>query len=168
MTIANMRDLTDKQWKALDALIPEPPRREDGRGRPWKNGACRLEWYFVGVADWCTLGRCSRPVSVIPDLPSQISAMGPLRNHERNSGSPCPRTEGSGSSGCRGSLHRRQLRSGEKRGSKIGNTKRGKGTRSWQWQIAMVTSCSLLSRMASQPMITCSPGQTEILCVISA
>jgi hypothetical protein len=31
--------------------------------------------------------------------------------------------------GCRGSLHRRQLRSSEKRGSKVGKTKRGKGTK---------------------------------------
>jgi len=27
MAIANMRDLTDKQWKTLDELIPEPPSR---------------------------------------------------------------------------------------------------------------------------------------------
>jgi transposase len=30
------RDLTDAQWMILDPLIPEPPRRKDGRGRPWK------------------------------------------------------------------------------------------------------------------------------------
>jgi len=28
-------DVTDTQWAILDPLIPEPPRREDGRGRPW-------------------------------------------------------------------------------------------------------------------------------------
>jgi len=30
-------DLTDEQWQVLQPLIPEPPRREDGRGRPWRN-----------------------------------------------------------------------------------------------------------------------------------
>ena len=30
------RDLTDAQWALLDSLIPEPPRRKDGRGRPWR------------------------------------------------------------------------------------------------------------------------------------
>src|SRR5579864_9807448 len=30
------RDLTDTQWELLDSLIPEPPRRRDGRGRPWR------------------------------------------------------------------------------------------------------------------------------------
>ena len=31
------RDLTDAQWELLDPLIPEPQRREDGRGRPWRD-----------------------------------------------------------------------------------------------------------------------------------
>lgn len=30
------RDLTDIQWAILDPLIPEPTRRLDGRGRPWR------------------------------------------------------------------------------------------------------------------------------------
>jgi transposase len=30
------RDLTDEQWSVVGPLIPEPRRREDGRGRPWK------------------------------------------------------------------------------------------------------------------------------------
>ena len=30
-------DLTDKQWEVLEPLIPDPPRREDGRGRPWRD-----------------------------------------------------------------------------------------------------------------------------------
>jgi transposase len=31
------RDLTDAQWALLGPLIPEPKRRKDGRGRPWKD-----------------------------------------------------------------------------------------------------------------------------------
>lgn len=31
------RDLTDAQWAILDPLIPEPSRRQDGRGRPWRD-----------------------------------------------------------------------------------------------------------------------------------
>src|SRR5215210_3630422 len=30
-------DLTDEQWEVLESLIPKPPRREDGRGRPWRD-----------------------------------------------------------------------------------------------------------------------------------
>jgi len=33
---AYSRDLTDPQWAILDQLIPEPERRTDGRGRPWR------------------------------------------------------------------------------------------------------------------------------------
>ena len=33
---ASRRDLTDAQWELLDSLIPEPPRRKDGRGRLWR------------------------------------------------------------------------------------------------------------------------------------
>jgi transposase len=29
-------DLTDGQWAILEPLIPEPERRPDGRGRPWR------------------------------------------------------------------------------------------------------------------------------------
>jgi transposase len=83
----------------------------------------------LGAAHRCSLGRRPRPLSVVPNLPSPVPTMDPLRRHARNSGSPCPRTEDSRCSGCRGSLHRRQLRSSEKRGSKVGKTKRGKGTK---------------------------------------
>jgi transposase len=37
MACTNIRDLTDAQWAILDDLIPRPERREDGRGRPWKD-----------------------------------------------------------------------------------------------------------------------------------
>ena len=29
-------DLTDEQWVALEPLLPKPPKRADGRGRPWR------------------------------------------------------------------------------------------------------------------------------------
>jgi transposase len=31
------QDVTDQQWESLHLLIPDPERRKDGRGRPWKN-----------------------------------------------------------------------------------------------------------------------------------
>jgi transposase len=36
MPAQNSRDITDAQWLVLDPLIPEPDRRKDGRGRPWR------------------------------------------------------------------------------------------------------------------------------------
>lgn len=37
--MANVRgeELTDEQWAIIGPLIPEPPRREGGRGRPWRD-----------------------------------------------------------------------------------------------------------------------------------
>ena len=30
-------DLTNAQWEVLEPLIPDPVRRADGRGRPWRD-----------------------------------------------------------------------------------------------------------------------------------
>ncbi len=51
-------DLTDSQWAALDPLIPEPPRRKDGRGRPWKERRAVLNgilWVLRTGAPWADL-----------------------------------------------------------------------------------------------------------------
>jgi hypothetical protein len=36
------RELTDLQWAILDGLIPEPPRRRDGRGRCSPQKVCSI------------------------------------------------------------------------------------------------------------------------------
>jgi transposase len=48
-------DLTDEQWKVLESLIPKPPRREDGRGRPWRDPRDVLNgilWILRTGAPW--------------------------------------------------------------------------------------------------------------------
>ena len=35
--MARREELTDEQWALIEPLIPELPRREDGRGRPWRD-----------------------------------------------------------------------------------------------------------------------------------
>ncbi len=82
MTIANARDLSDRHWRTLDELIPEPPRRKDGRGRPWKDRRAvlnRIPWVLRTDAP---LGGFAGPLSVVPDLPSPISTVGALRSDE--------------------------------------------------------------------------------------
>ena len=52
------RDLTDTQWAILDPLIPEPPRRKDRRGRPWKSRRSVLSgilWVLRTGAPWSDL-----------------------------------------------------------------------------------------------------------------
>ena len=48
-------DLTDEQWEVLEPLIPDPPRREDRRGRPWRDPRDVLNailWVLRTGAPW--------------------------------------------------------------------------------------------------------------------
>jgi transposase len=48
-------DLTDAQWTLLKAIIPTPPRRPDGRGRPWRDPRAVLNgilWILRTGAQW--------------------------------------------------------------------------------------------------------------------
>src|SRR5919108_4435582 len=48
-------DLTDEPWEVLKPILPVPPRRADGRGRPWRapravlNG---MRWLLRTGAPW--------------------------------------------------------------------------------------------------------------------
>ena len=58
MPLPNSGDLTDLQWAGLDALVPEPPRRKDGRGRPRKGRRSVLNgilWVLRTGAPWADL-----------------------------------------------------------------------------------------------------------------
>ncbi len=51
-------ELTDEQWQVLGPLIPEPPRREDGKGRPRREPRAVLEgicWILRTGAQWADL-----------------------------------------------------------------------------------------------------------------
>jgi len=52
------RDLTDQQWEILDPRVPEPARRRDARGRPWKERRAVLNgilWVLRTGAPWVEL-----------------------------------------------------------------------------------------------------------------
>src|SRR5664279_616474 len=47
--------LTDQQWKQIEDLFPAPPRRKDGRGRPWASNRSCFEgilWVLRVGARW--------------------------------------------------------------------------------------------------------------------
>ena len=51
-------DLTDEQWKVLEPLVGELPRRADGRGRPWRSSRDVLNgilWILRTGAQWADL-----------------------------------------------------------------------------------------------------------------
>ena len=48
-------DLTDEQWEVLEPLLPELPRRADGKGRPWREPRGVLNgilWVLHTGAPW--------------------------------------------------------------------------------------------------------------------
>jgi transposase len=52
------RDLTDEQWALVGPFLPAPPRRPDGRGRPWRANRPVLNgilWVLRTGAPWADL-----------------------------------------------------------------------------------------------------------------
>ena len=48
-------DMTDDQWKVVEAILPEDPVRDDGRGRPWSDRRKVLNgvlWILRTGAPW--------------------------------------------------------------------------------------------------------------------
>ena len=61
-------ELTQEQWAAVRELIPEPSRRADGRGRPWRGSGEVLEgtvWVLRSGARWKDLPERSHPIRLV-------------------------------------------------------------------------------------------------------
>jgi len=140
------RDLTDAQWEVLDPLIPEPPRRADRRGRPWKERRAVLNgilWVLRTGAPWADLPdryppyqTCHRRFQqwvrsgimkgILEALAEDLKVRGGLDVREAFiDGSFAPAKKGA---------------------PKSAKPSAARGPRSWQWQTAMV----FLSPYASQ------------------
>jgi transposase len=68
-------DLTNEQWEVLEPLIPEPVRRADGRGRPWRNSRDVLNGILWVFAYRCPLARPARTLPALPDVPPTLPAV---------------------------------------------------------------------------------------------
>ncbi len=91
--------------------------------------ACGVERRVVGVTHGCSLARSAHSLSALSNLSSTlptVAALGTIRAFTANPGRRLTRPREARSER---SLHRRQLQFGEKRGSGVGPTKRGKGSK---------------------------------------
>lgn len=102
--------------------------------RGWKRSTSNTrppcyQWDSLGITDRRTLVRYAGAVPALPNVPSPISRMGEGRDIPSYPGDPRPRSGETGQIQTCRVLHRRDLCGGEKRGSGVGKTKRGKGTK---------------------------------------
>ena len=80
--MARGEELTDEQWAVLAPLIPEPPRREDKRGRPWRDTREVLNgvlWILRSGARWQDLPERFPPYQTCHRRFQQWSRDGTLR-----------------------------------------------------------------------------------------
>jgi transposase len=121
--------LNDAQWELIEPLLPEPKRRKDKRGRPWSSNRACLEgilWVLQTGAAW----------RFLPDkYPSPATCWRRLKQCEEQDvwleawRALLGALDGEGSAEVGRDVPGRQLRPGEKGGSAVGKTKRGKGTK---------------------------------------
>ena len=65
-------DLTDDLWSIIQPLIPDPTRRLDGKGRPWKDPRdvmIGILWILRTGAPWYDMPDRYVPLTV-PNMPS--------------------------------------------------------------------------------------------------
>jgi len=93
MARTNTRDLTDAQWAILDDLIPKPERREDGRGRPWKDRRAVLNgvlWVLRTGAPW---GDVPKRYPSYQNVSQTFPTVGPLWSYEGRARGTCTEPE---------------------------------------------------------------------------
>src|SRR5712664_2327067 len=83
----------------------------------------------LGFAHRCSLARFARPLPTLSNLPSPFSAVAARRHADSTVARAGRRPAGAWQTRSVRDLHRRQLQFGEKRGTAVGPTRRGKGSK---------------------------------------
>src|SRR5258706_1555000 len=119
-------DLTDAQWAVLEPLC-RPKRRADGRGRPWQDTRAVLS--ILGTTHGRSVARTAVSLSVLSDLSSALPTLAAQRVADSLAAKTGRRFTRPREARSERIFHRRQLQRREKRGSSVGPTKRGKGSK---------------------------------------
>lgn len=151
--MAKSEQLTDEQWAILEPLIAAPFRRDDGRGRPWRENREVLDgilWILRTGARWQDLPGRFPPYQTCHRRFQMWVKDGTLKNVLESLAEDL-RT--------RGELDLSEcfidgtFVSAKKGGSKLERPSGAKVRRSWQWQTVLVflspSTRTLLRRMKS-------------------
>jgi transposase len=154
-------DLTDEQWDVLKPIIPVPPRRPDGRGRPWRDareGLNGILWILRTGAPWNDRPPRYPPSQTCHRRFQQWVRSGVLERILRALATDLEERGGIDLAEC--------FIDGPfvvaKKGGTAGERPRGaKGRRSWQWQTVLVflspPTLRVLRRMRSPWLRQLSP-----------
>jgi transposase len=160
-------DLTDKQWEILQPLIPEPPRRADGRGRPWADGRVLLDgmlWVLRTGAQWEDLPRRYGTKSTCHRRFQQWVRAGVFEQVLAALAADLQERGGLDLSEC---FVDATFASAKKGDPPSGPPAGAKGARSWQWQTALVflspSTLRLLRRRRSGLLALYSGGALSLL-----
>ncbi len=89
----------------------------------------RSQWRALGPANRRTMGGSAATIPAVPNVPSTVSALGRRQNAAEDFGGTSTRPRNTRRDRGRGGLHRRDLRSGEKRGDLVGRCRAGNATK---------------------------------------
>jgi transposase len=121
--------LSEKQWKILEPLFPEPKRRKDGRGWPWASNRECLQGILWVLR---TRGAMARSARVIPgwfDLLASAAQLGRAGRMAQGMAKAIVNAGPAPTTGLGRSLPGCHLRHRQKGRSAVGKTRRGKGTK---------------------------------------
>src|SRR2546426_490665 len=110
------------------AAFPSPETSSEARATMARCPR-RVQRNSLGAAHRRSLARSARPLSALSNLPSPLPAVAARRDPDETLARPRRRPAGPQQTGFVGDLHRRQLQFGEKRGTAVGPTRRGKGSK---------------------------------------
>lgn len=131
-------DLTDEQWELLEPLIPKPPRRSDGRGRPWRDAREVLNgilWILRTGAPWKDLPERYPPYQTCHRRFQQWAQDGTVEKILR---ALAEDLEQRGGIDLSEAFIDGTFSPARKGGSVSGKPRKARGPRSWQLQTALV------------------------------
>lgn len=140
-------DLTDEQWQLLEPLIPKPPLRSDGRGRPWRAAREVLNgilWVLRTGAPWKDLPERYPPYQTCHRRFQQWAQDGTVEKILR---ALAEDLEERGDIDLSEAFIDGTFSPARKGGSVLGKPRRARGPRSWQLQTALVFLSPYVSKV---------------------